>query len=260
MLSRLDVSPPRRTKLPREEAEQRVRLLLDHMQHQAAAYILEHPFTLRLKKGDLPKEAVQAAVLDWYFFHRAFAASFSRLYERFIHISRTFPDIEEELLERISQEVTQPKAGGRTLLLRQLALALGVPEGRLNASPQAVDLRGFIAFFGRLHSEGTFAEVMSAQPGSVFAPYARIWQEALEARHELPAQATKYWEMNSTLDREAGGGGALGTRQENAYLLRRAFEEGLTEVRYNWSMDYAAEMAVKLWAYLLRTYVRRFGL
>jgi pyrroloquinoline quinone (PQQ) biosynthesis protein C len=230
------------------------------MDREAAVYIFEHPFTLRLKKGDLPREAVQAAVLDWYFFHRLLAASFSRLYERFVDISRTFPDIEEELLERISHEVTQPKAGGRTLLLRQLAQALEIPEDRINGSPQTGELRGFIAFFGRLHSAGTFAEVTSSQLGSVLAPYARIWSETLKERYDVPEAARRYWEMNAGLDREKSGGGALGTRQENAYLVRRVFEEGLTETRYNWSMDYAAGMAVKLWAYVLRTYVRRFKL
>jgi len=260
MSNKLDASPPQGVRLPKEEAEDRVRLLLEHMDGQAAVYILEHPFTVRLKKGDLPKEAVQAAVLDWYFFQRLFAASYSRLYERFIHISRTFPDIEEELLERISHEITQPKAGGRTLLLRQLAQALDIPEARINGSPQSGELRGLIGFYGRLHSFGTFAEVMSSQLGSVFAPYARIWRETLKNRYNLPGEARTYWEMNSGLDREKTGGGALGTRQENGYLLRRVFEEGLTETRYNWSMDYAAEMAVKLWAYVLRTYVRRFKL
>ena len=52
----------------------------------------------------------------------------------------------------------------------------------------------------------------------------------------------------------------MGTRGENAYLLQRVFEEGLTEVRPNWGMKDAAEMAVKLWAYVLRSYVRRFNL
>lgn len=260
MSNKVDVSPPQRVRLPKEEAEERVRLLLDHMDSTASVYILEHPFTARLKKGDLPKEALQAAVLDWFFFQRLFAASYSRLYERFVHISRTFPDIEEELLERISHEVTQPKAGGRTLLLRQLAQALGVAERQINGSPQSGELRGFIGFFGRLHSAGTFAEVMSSQLGSVLAPYARIWCETLKNQYQLPEEARRYWEINAGLDREKNGGGALGTRQENAYLLRRVFEEGLTETRYNWSMDYAAEMAVKLWAYVLRTYVRRFKL
>lgn len=260
MSNRAGVSPPLRGRLPKEEAEDRVRLLLEHMDGQAAVYILEHPFTVRLKKGDLPKEAVQAAVLDWYFFQRLFAASYSRMYERFIHISRTFPDIEEELLERISHEITQPKAGGRTLLLRQLAKAIDISEARINSSPQSGELRGLIGFFGRLHSNGTFAEVMSSQLGSVFAPYARVWSDALKNHFGVTDEARRYWEMNSALDREKSGGGALGTRQENAYLLRRVFEEGLTETRYNWSMDYAAEMAVKLWAYVLRTYVRHFKL
>jgi pyrroloquinoline quinone (PQQ) biosynthesis protein C len=247
-------------RLPKEEAEERARLLLEHMDRQAAVYILEHPFTLRLQKGNLPGEAVQTAVVDWYFFHRLLAASFSRLYERFIHIARTYPDIEEELLERISHEVTQPKAGGRTLLLRQLARALEISDSRLNGSPQSGELRGFIAFYGRLHSAGTFSEVTASQLGSVLAPYARIWSEALKERYGVPDEARLYWEMNSRLDGEESGGGALGTRRENGYLLRRVFEEGLTETRYNWSMEYAAEMAVKLWAYVLRTYVRRFGL
>ena len=46
----------------------------------------------------------------------------------------------------------------------------------------------------------------------------------------------------------------------SSLLLRQVFQNGLTETRFNWSMEYAAEMAVKIWALLLRGYVRRFKL
>lgn len=260
MSNRLEVSSPQRLRLSTPEAEAKGQALLKLTDDLVAQYIMEHPFTRRLAAGDLPLEVIQTASLDWYVFHRKLAASFSRLYHRFIHICRTYIDIEEEFLERISHELTRPKAGGRTLLLRQSTRALGVPESAVNNTPQGSDLRGLVAFFGRLHSEGTFAEVAAGQFGSAFTPYARLWRDVLQKKHGLSDQANQYWEMNARLDQEKTGGGALGTRSENANLLRRVFEEGLTETRYNWSMEYAAEMAVKLWAYLLRTYVRRFKL
>lgn len=260
MLNKVDVNPPQRVRLPTAEAEARAATLLKLSDDLVGVYIMEHPFTRRLEAGDLPVEAVRAASLDWYVFHRKLAASFSRLYHRFIHICRTYVDIEEEFLERISHELTRPKAGGRTLLLRQSVLALGVPESAVNNPPQGSDLRGFVAFFGRLHSEGTFAEVVSGQLGTAFAPYARLWRDVLKKQYGLKDEANQYWELNAKLDQERAGGGALGTRSENTYLLRRVFEEGLTESRYNWTMEYAAEMAVKLWAYLLRSHVRKFKL
>jgi hypothetical protein len=259
MLNKLDVNLPQRVRLQTADAEERAQLLLKLTDDLASGYIMDHPFTRRLEKGDLPLEAVRTACLDWYVWHRKLAASFSRVYHRFIHICRTYQDIEEEILERIAHELTRPAAGGRTILLRDLVLALGVPEPTVNNPPQGSYLRGYVAFYGRLHSEGTFAEVASAQLGSVFAPYARLWLEALK-KLGVSESAARYWEMNAGLDRDDVGGGVLGTRRENAYLLRRVFEEGLTETRYNWSMDYAAEMAVQLWAYVLRSYVRRFKL
>jgi hypothetical protein len=260
MLSRLDVKPPERARLPQAEAEERAAALLKFTDDLVAVYIMDHPFTRRLEAADLPLEAVQAACLDWYGLHRKLAASFSRLYHRFIQVCRSHTDIEEEFLERISHELTRPKAGGRTLLLRDTVKALGASESTLNNPPQGNDLRGYVAFFGRLHSEGTFAEVVAGQIGSSFAPYARLWHGALKNRYGVADPANLYWELNSRLDEEKVGGGALGTRAENAFMLRRVFEEGLTESRYNWSMDYAAEMAVKLWAFMLRSYVRRFKL
>ena len=242
------------------DAEERATTLLQLTDDLVKAYILDHPFTKRLQACDLPKEALQAASLDWYLFHRPLAASFSRLYKRFIQICRTYSDIEEEYLERISYELTQPKAGGRTLLLRQLVLTLGIPEAQMNQTQPIGDLRRFVAFFGRLHSEGTFGEVVAGQFGSAFEPYARLWCEALTKQCGLSKDDIQYWEINARLSEDKTGGGAMGTRGENAYLLRRVFEEGLTEVRPNWGMKYAAEMAVKLWAYLLRSYVRRFNL
>lgn len=260
MSNKLDVSPPQQVKLARGEAEERAAVLLKLTDDLVGVYIMEHPFMRRLAAGSLPLEAIQAASLDWCVFHRQVAASFSRLYRRFIHICRTHRDIEEEFLERISYEMTQPKAGGCTMLLRQLVLALGISEETLNNPPQGGDLRGLVAFFGRLHSEGTFAEVVAGQFGSAFAPYARLWSDTLQKQYGVSGEANQYWEMNAKLDQDKARGGALGTRSENAYLLRRVFEEGLTETRFNWSMDYAAEMAVKLWAVLLRSYVRRFRL
>ena len=260
MSSRLDVSMPQRVRLPEPEAEAKAATLLQFTDELVAAYIMDHPFTKRLEAGNLPMEAAQAACLDWYGLHRKLAASFARLYHRFIQVCRSHTDIEEEFLERISHELTRPKAGGRTLLLRDSVKALGVSEGTLNNPPQGSDLRGFVAFFGRLHSEGTFAEVVAGQLGSAFAPYARLWHGALKNKYGVADPANLYWELNSRLDQEKVGGGALGTRAENAYMIRRVFEEGLTESRYNWSMEYSAEMAVKLWAYMLRGYVRRFKL
>ncbi len=246
--------------MERAEAEERAAVLLKQTDDLVAAYILDHPFTKRLQACDLPREALQAATLDWYLFHRPLAASFSRLYKRFIQICRTYTDIEEEYLERISYELTRPTAGGRTLLMRRLVLTMGIPESQMNQTQPIGDLRRFIAFFGRLHSDGTFAEVVAGQFGSAFEPYARLWCEALTKQCGLNKEDIQYWELNSRLSQEKTGGGALGTRSENAYLLRRVFEEGLTEGRSNWGMNYAAEMAVKLWAFLLRGYVRRFGL
>jgi pyrroloquinoline quinone (PQQ) biosynthesis protein C len=251
---------PQRVRLPQPEAEAKAETMLKLADDLVSVYVMDHPFTKRLKAADLPLEAVQSACLDWYGLHRKLAASFARLYHRFIQICRSHTDIEEEILERISHELTRPKAGGRTLLLRDTVKALGVPEKTLNNPPQGSDLRGYVAFFGRLHSEGTFAEVVAGQLGTAFAPYARLWHRALKEHYGVADPANQYWELNSRLDQEKVGGGVLGTRAENAYLLRRVFEEGLTESRYNWSMEYSAEMTVKLWAYLLRSYVRRFKL
>ncbi len=259
MSSSLDVSYPQRLRLPTTEAEPKAQAILKFTDDLVGEYIMEHPFTRRLEAGDLPLEVIQAACLDWYTFHRKLAASFGRLYHRFIVICRAHTDIEEEFLERISHELTRPKAGGRTLLLRDSVIALNVPEDKLINPPQGADLRGFVALFSRLHSEGTFAEVVACQFGSAFAPYARLWHSALKNR-EVKDHANQYWAINSNLDQDKTGGGALGTRSENAYLLRRLFEEGLTETRYNWSVEYAAEMAVKLWALLLRSYIRRYKL
>ncbi len=242
------------------EAEERAATLLKFTDDLVSTYILDHPFTKRLEARDLPKEALQAATLDWYLLHRPLAASFSRLYKRFIQICRAHTDIEEEYLERISCELTRPKAGGRTLLLRRLVLTLGIAEAQMNQTQPIGDLRRFVAFFGRLHSEGTFAEVVAGQFGSAFEPYARLWCKALAEQFGLGEEDIQYWELNARLSQDKNGGGAFGTRSENAYLLRRVFEEGLTEVRPNWGMNYAAEMAVKLWAFLLRSYVRRFNL
>lgn len=260
MSNRLDVNPPQRFRLSTPEAEAKAQALLKLTDDLVAQYIMEHPFTRRLETADLPLEVIQAASLDWYTFHRKLAASFSRLYHRFIHICRSYVDIEEEFLERIAHELTRPNAGGRTLLLRELLRSLGVPEDKVSNPPQSSDLRGYVALFGRLHSEGTFAEVAAAQIGSAFAPYARLWRDTLKTKYGVRDEANQYWEMNARLDQEKTGGGALGSKSENAYLLRRVFEEGLTETRYNWTMEYAAEMAVKLWALLLRSYVRRFKL
>jgi hypothetical protein len=242
------------------ETEERASGLLKRTDDLVRDFILNHPFTRRLEEQNLPMEALRAANLDWYVFHREMAASFSRLYKRFINICRTHVVIEEEFLERISHELTRPKAGGRTLLLRRLLLALDVPEGKINEPPRSADLRGLVAYFGRLHSEGTFAEVVSGQIGSAFEPYARLWRDTLTRQCGLGAEAIQYWEMNCRLGQDREGGGALGTRQENAILLRQVFEHGLTETRFNWSMEYAAEMAVKIWALMLRGYVRRFKL
>jgi len=260
MSNSIDVSQPQRLRLPTAEAEAKAQVLLKLTDDLVGEYIMDHPFTRRLEAGDLPLEVIQAAYLDWYNFHRKLAASFARLYHRLIVICRTYTDIEEEFLERISYELTRPKAGGRTLLLRNSVKALGVPEATLSNPPQGADLRGFVALFSRLHSEGTFAEIVACQFGSAFAPYARLWHNVLKNRHGVADHANEYWELNSRLDKDKTGGGALGTRYENAYLLRRLFEEGLTETRYNWSVEYAAEMAVKLWALLLRSYTRRFKL
>ncbi len=259
-MSQLEVNQPQRVRMAPAEAEERATTLLKLTDDLVNAYILDHPFTKHLQACDLPKEALQAATLDWYLFHRPLAASYSRLYKRFIQICRAYSDIEEEYLERISYELTRPKAGGRTLLLRQLVLTLGIPEAQMNQAQPIGDLRRFVSFFGRLHSEGTFAEVVAGQFGSAFEPYARLWCEALTKQCGLGRDDIQYWEINARLSQDKTGGGAMGTRGENAYLLRRAFEEGLTEARPNWGMKYAAEMAVKLWAYLLRSYVRRFNL
>jgi len=260
MSNNLDVDRPQRLRLPTAEAEEKAQTLLKFTDDLVGEYIMAHPFTRRLEAGDLPLEVIQSATLDWYTFHRKLGASFARLYHRFIVICRAHTDIEEELLERISHELTRPKAGGRTLLFRDSVKALSVSDSMLNNPPQGADLRGFVALFGRLHSEGTFAEVVACQFGSAFAPYARLWHGVLKNQCEVADHANQFWEINSNLDQDKTGGGALGTRSENGYLLRRMFEEGLTETRYNWSVEYAAEMAVKLWALLLRSYIRRYKL
>ncbi len=260
MVNPAQASSVQRVELPVAEADAQADRFLKTTDELVRTYILNHPFTLRLEACDLPLEAIHAASLDWYVFHREMAASFSRLYKRFVDISRTYVVIEEEYLERISNELTRPMAGGRTILLRNLLFAIGISEVQVNDPPRSTDLRGLVAYLGRLHSEGTFAEVVAAQIGSALSPYARLWCKALDKQCGLSGEAIEYWAMNSRLDKDKEGGGALGTREENAIMLRQVFEHGLTETRFNWSMEYAAEMTVKVWALVLRGYVRRFKL
>ena len=94
MSSSLDVSYPQRLRLPTAEAEPKAQALLKFTDDLVGEYIMEHPFTRRLEVGDLPLDAIQAACLDWYTFHRKLAASFGRLYHRFIVICRAHTDIE----------------------------------------------------------------------------------------------------------------------------------------------------------------------
>lgn len=238
--------------VPPEEARQWAEEWVGRWNRLAREIIHSHPFMEKIERGKLSLEGIRGFTENWYQWAKAVGMSGAGLYHRHLPIFKLYPDLDAHVLDRIAQELVRPVKAGHARAFETLFPALGIAAARRERPNLIPEMRGFIAFGRRLHVEGTFSEVHSCQYGANIAPFARIWAAALTKHYKLPKEATIYWQEYCEFDTRPEGGGILGTRQENLFVLRRIKELGLQEARPGWGMDYAAEISLRMWELFLK--------
>jgi hypothetical protein len=237
--------------VPPQEAEQWAEAWVARWSKLAEEIILGHPFVARVQRGELSREGVARFTENWYEWARTVGMSGACLYHRHLAVFKLHPDLDAHVLGRIAEEVIRPSKPGHAHALEALFPALGIPAPGPQPRGLIREMRGFAFFMRRLHLEGTFAEVHSCQYGPNMAPFARIWREALTTHYGVSPEATLYWQEYADFDTRPSGGGILGTRQENLFVLSRIKERGLVEARPGWGMDYTAETSLRMWELFL---------
>ncbi len=235
-----------------EEAQQWAEGWVERWNKLAQEIIHSHPFMTKLQKGQLTREGVRQFTENWYQWVRTIGMSGAGLYHRHLTVFKHHPDLDAHVLDRIAQELVRPVKAGHGRALEALFPALGIESVQRQIPNLIPEMTGFIAFIRRLHLEGTFAEVHSCQFGPNIAAFARSWVDALTKHHGVPPDATLYWRDYCDFNTRSTGGGILGTRQENLYVLRRIKELGLVEERPGWGMEYTAEMSLRMWELFLK--------
>lgn len=209
--------------------------------------ILRHPFVVALAEGSLPRSVVARFHEQWYRVVRRMTGSYVGLYYQFIHIYKMNPDLEAQVTLRIGNEVEYPVTGGRPRALDPLLKALGSSPEQALKTGLHVETDFLVSFFGRLYSQGTFAEVNANQIGSVIAPFARLCRQSLIDHYGVAPESCAYWDTYTAHDSAERGGGALGTAAENQWALKRIYELGLVTERPGWGVDYIGDMSIHLW-------------
>ncbi len=234
-----------------EEAQKWAEEWVNHWSELAQEIIHSHPFMTKLQKDQLTLAGVQQFTENWYHWVRAMGMSGAGLYHRHLTVFKHHPDLDAHVLDRIAQELVRPVKAGHGRALEALFPSLRIHNLQRQIPNLIPEMRGLIAFVRRLHLEGTFAEVHSCQYGPNIAPFAKIWVEALSKHYGVPSNATLYWRDYCDYDTRPAGGGILGTREENLFVLRRIKELGLLEERPGWGMIYTAEMSLRMWELFL---------
>lgn len=250
---------PSRSVVPHEEARAWAEEWLHRWNRVARDMILSHPFMEKLERGKISREGIRGFSENWYHWARAMGMSGASLYHRHLPVFKLYPDLDAHILNRIAQELVIPLKGGHGRAFERLFPVLGIDPGRKQNPRLIPEMRGFIAFVRRLHMEGTFSEVHSCQYGPNIAPFAAAWAGALTRHYGVPQEALLYWEEYKTFDDRPSGGGILGTRQENLFVLSRIKERGLEEKRPGWGMDYTAEISLGMWELFLNGCEKAFN-
>lgn len=213
----------------------------------------------KVERGQISLEGVRRFTENWYQWARMVTYSGAGLYHRHLSVFKLYPDLDAHVLDRIAQELVRPVKTGPARALAMLFPALGIDPSRKQSPRLIPEMRGFTAFIRRLHLEGTFAEVHSCQYGPNIAPFARAWLSALTKHYGVSQEAALYWRDYSDFDTRGEGGGILGTRQENLFVITRIKELSLVEARPGWGMEYAGEMSLRMWELFLKGCDKAFG-
>jgi hypothetical protein len=244
-------APAESAPLTRQQADQWAEEWTRRWSALAQESILEHPFMLRVQRGEVSREGIARFTENWYEWAKTVGTSGACLYHRHLSVFKLHPDLDAHVLQRIAEEVIRPSKPGHAHALEALFAPLDLPPPGPQPRGLLREMRGFTAFIRRLHLEGTFAEVHACQYGPNIAPFARTWLDALPRHYGVPPDALVYWREYADFDTRESGGGILGTRQETLYVLSRIHERGLLEARPGWGMEYTAETSLRMWELFL---------
>lgn len=207
--------------------------------------ITAHPFTRALAAGTLPVATVRHYFRNLYPTVQEINASLTYLYLRFIDFWKAHPELEAEFTEKLAEELAYPSGGGHIRLLWPLAEGLGLPRAEMLFARVLPGARAYTDWPYRIVREGTLAECFAWQlmEKHIGVDFGAVMGRALMETYGLTREQIRFYTLHHEADLQHGPG--------NSAILRQVLEEGYTEERASYGLEYCALMTVHAFGLLL---------
>lgn len=204
------------------------------------------PFMSRLREGSLSRSCVQRFFRDWGLFSVEVVALNAVSY--YVHLPffiRNF-DLLPALTDKIAEELIFPKPPGHTLLLVETANALGISREELFGQPASPAGRAISDYCRRIFHDGSVADLWGLHVYEETLGYwSKEWAEALTCHYGFAAEQTVYFTAHAEADLKRHDG-HMGHGPLNRMILQRIVEQGLTQSRLGYDLQYCAFTMVDL--------------
>ncbi len=223
--------------------QQYVSALEDKVDAHIRRRVLGGPFMRELMAGTLPLETFQGWAKNWYTYALEINSAISCLYHRFGWLWRKYPDFEDFITERISEEAGQPGPGGHIRTFETLAAAIGLTREDLTTHQLLPGARAGIDYYVRVIFEGTPHEIGAVllnekAHGSIV--FGEIYRALKRPPYTLSEQTLLYFSLHSIADMEHG--------DENRAFFTRLLEREPVQERAGWGMEYTTMTWAEIFA------------
>jgi pyrroloquinoline quinone (PQQ) biosynthesis protein C len=208
------------------ELEQKVD---DHIRKR----VLQGEFMRELMAGTLPLETFRDWCRHWYTYALEINTAISCLYHRFGWLWRKYPDFEDFISERVSEEAGEPGPGGHIRTFETLGAAIGLTRQDLTTQRLLPGLRAGIDYYVRVIFEGTPHEigaVLLNEKAHGAIVFGEIYQALKKPPYNLSEEALLYFSLHSIADMDHG--------TENRNFFIKLLEREPVQERPGWGMEY----------------------
>jgi pyrroloquinoline quinone (PQQ) biosynthesis protein C len=205
--------------------------------------VLGGEFMRELTAGTLPLETFQAWCRNWYTYALEINTAITCLYHRFGWLWRQYPDFEDFITERVSEEAGEPGPGGHIRTFETLGAAVGVSPEELRSHRLLPGARAGIDYYVRVVFEASPHEigaVLLNEKAHGNIVFGEIYQALKRPPYNLSEDALLYFSLHSIADMEHG--------EENREFYTRLLERLPVQERPGWGMEYTTMTWAEIFA------------
>lgn len=241
-------------KLSSKEAQAYVDELYERMYERWQEKIHHSPFMTKLRTGVLPLSVIRQFFRNWGRFSMEVNGLNAVSYYLHLPFFIRHYDLLAPFCAKVADELISPKPPGHVLVLLQTGEAMGLGRKEILEDPFLPEARALNDFCHKIFLDGSIAEVWGLHAlEESLSHWSGEWYTALTSHYGFSHEQAIYFSTHEEADIKPHLLGeskrmAMGHGGFNRAVLQRVLEDGKTESRAGYSIEYCAFATLDLQA------------